>query len=100
MYVKKHSFTNAVATLRERSYMKQPKYALKLTLYKRCVPVGIISVIIHENNITQTDDHQSVCELFRSCWYDPNLKKGSQEDLIKVHLYFHSRELLKQSTKH
>ena len=33
-------------------------------LYKRCVPTAIISVFIHKNNITQTDDHQSTCELF------------------------------------
>ena len=26
-------------------------------------------------------------------------KKGAQQDLIKVRLYFHSRELLKQSTR-
>ena len=68
-------------------------------LYIRCVPVGIISVIIHKNNITQTDDRQFACELFRSCSYDPNLKKGAQQDLIKVRLYFHSRELLKQSAR-
>ena len=41
------------------------------------MPVGIISVIIHENNITQTDDHQSACELFRSCSYDPNQKRST-----------------------
>ena len=35
-------------------------------LYKYRVPVGIISVIIHKNNITQTDDHQSTCDLFDS----------------------------------
>ena len=35
-------------------------------LYKRCVPAGIISVMIHKNNIPQTDDHQSTCELFGS----------------------------------
>ena len=28
--------------------------------------------IQHENNITQTDDHQFPFELFRSCSYDPN----------------------------
>ena len=41
-----------------------------------CVLCIIISVIIHKNKITQTDDHQSACELFRSCSYDPNKKKG------------------------
>ena len=30
----------------------------------------LISVIVHKNNITQTDDHESACELFRSYSYD------------------------------
>ena len=46
-------------------------------MYKRCVPVQIISMIIHKNNITQTDDHKSACELFRSCSYDPNQKRST-----------------------
>ena len=68
----------------------------------------IISVIIHKNNITQTDNHQSTCELFWSCSDDPNqneaarmiqTKIGAQQDfkhLIQVCLYFHSREPLKK----
>ena len=45
-------------------------------LYKRCVPVAIISVIIHKNNITQTDDHQSTCELFDSARMIQTKKKS------------------------
>ena len=33
------------------------------------------SVIVHKNNVTQTDDHQSECEFFWSCSYDPNQNK-------------------------
>ena len=67
-------------------------------LHKCRVPVGIISVIIHKTIITQTDDHQSTCDLFDSACMIQT-KKGAQQDLIKVHLYFHSRELLKQSAR-
>ena len=67
-------------------------------LYKRCVPVGIISVIIHKNDIPQTDDHQSTCELFDSACMIQT-KKKTQQDLIKVRLYFHSRKLLEQSAR-
>ena len=35
------------------------------------------SVIVHINNITQTENHQSACELFRSYSYDPNQKRSS-----------------------
>ena len=35
---------------------------------------GITSVILHKNNITQTDDNQSACELFRSCLCNSNQK--------------------------
>ena len=33
------------------------------------------SVIVRKNNVTQTDDHQSECEFFWSCLYDPNQNK-------------------------
>ena len=30
-------------------------------------------MIVHKNNITQTDDPQVPCELFRNCSYDPRV---------------------------
>ena len=37
----------------------------------------IISVIIYKNNITQNDDHQFPCELFRSNLYNPNHNRST-----------------------
>ena len=39
----------------------------------------IISVIIHKNNITQTHDHRSVYELFRSYSYDPKQNRSTAQ---------------------
>ena len=33
-------------------------------------------MIVHKNSITQIDNHQSLCELFRTCSYDPNQHRG------------------------
>ena len=32
---------------------------------------------VHKNNSTQTDYQQYPCELFRSCFYDPNKKRNT-----------------------
>ena len=34
-------------------------------------------MIVHANNITQTDDRQSACELFRSWSYDSNQNRST-----------------------
>ena len=36
-----------------------------------------ISVIVHKNNITKTDDQQFPRELFRSCLHDPDQKRNT-----------------------
>ena len=33
--------------------------------------------MVHKNNSTQTDYQQFPCELFRSCFYDPNQKRNT-----------------------
>ena len=37
----------------------------------------IVSVIAHKYNITETDDYQSACELFQSCFYDQNQNRST-----------------------
>ena len=34
-------------------------------------------MIVHKNDITQMDDHQSLCELFQTCSYDPNQNRST-----------------------
>ena len=73
------------------------RYDKAMTKFQ-CALWVVIPVIVHENNIRQTDDHQSACELFRSCSYFKHLQDFKH--LILVSLYFHSREPLKRSTRH
>ena len=47
-------------------------------LDKILVHVMLINpVIVYKNNITQTEDHQSACEVFQRCSYDPNQYRSS-----------------------
>ena len=34
-------------------------------------------MIVHKNDIMQTDNHQFPCELFRNCLYDSNQNKST-----------------------
>ena len=37
----------------------------------------MISVSVHKSNITQTDNYQFTCEIFRSCLYDLNQSRST-----------------------
>ena len=65
-----------------------------------CAMWVIISVIIHKNYLTQTDNHQFPDKLFWSCWYYPNQTRSTTgfKYLIQVHFYFNSRQPLKKCT--
>ena len=75
-------------------------------LGQKCALCVIIFVIIHKNNIAQTRTnwgHQSACDNSEASRMIQT-KIGAQQNfkhLIQVHLYFHSREPLKnpQNTK-
>ena len=62
-----------------------------------CAMWVIISVIIHKDHLTQTDNHQFPDKLFWSCCYYPNQTRSTTgfKYLIQVHFYFNSREPLK-----
>ena len=57
----------------------------------------LISVIVHKNNITQTDDHESACELFLSYSYDLKLNWSTTGlQTFDIGPFIHS---LKRTTK-
>ena len=59
------------------------------------------SVIVHKNNITQTEDHQSACELIQSCLYDPNQNRSSTgfQTLDKVLFILSLKRTIKKNCK-